>query len=398
MIHQNLTDKFEAVFSKKAEYKDFTPYRICPVGAHVDHNLGKITGFAINKGIHIAYSPDERGTVTVSSLQFEGVAQWDLSCIPSKKQGDWADHLRGVTIALMKKYTVKIGITALIEGELPIGGLSSSAAVIISFLNALCFVNEIHLSDEEIIDISRESENLYVGVGCGKLDQSCEVYCRKDKLLTMDLYEGSRALIPKSEKMADFDIIIFFSGLERSLASSGYNNRVSELRQAAFTLKSLSGMECKSPEETNMREVPCEVYLEYKSRLNPISAKRAEHYFTEMQRVEEGINAWKSGDIEAFGRVSALSGESSINNWEAGSPELIKMHGIINSSMGVYGGRFSGAGFKGCCVAFADPKYSEEIMEKVRAEYLDSFPHLKDKYTACICETADGVGEDDNDI
>ena len=39
----------------------FTPYRICPLGAHVDHNLGLITGFAIDKGIHIAYNQNIDG-------------------------------------------------------------------------------------------------------------------------------------------------------------------------------------------------------------------------------------------------------------------------------------------------------------------------------------------------
>ncbi|MCQ2436507.1 MAG: hypothetical protein MJ101_06350, partial [Clostridia bacterium] len=34
----------------------FTPYRICPIGAHSDHQLGKITGFAIDKGIYITYA------------------------------------------------------------------------------------------------------------------------------------------------------------------------------------------------------------------------------------------------------------------------------------------------------------------------------------------------------
>lgn len=60
----------------------------------------------------------------------------------------------------------------IIDGELPIGGLSSSAAVIITFLSALCELNSIHLSAHELITISKEAENKYVGVSCGKLDQS----------------------------------------------------------------------------------------------------------------------------------------------------------------------------------------------------------------------------------
>ena len=48
-------EKFYEIYKKEAEHIAFCPYRICPIGAHSDHNLGKITGIAIDKGIHIAY-------------------------------------------------------------------------------------------------------------------------------------------------------------------------------------------------------------------------------------------------------------------------------------------------------------------------------------------------------
>ena len=58
---------------------------------------------------------------------------------------------------------------------------------------------------------------------------------------------------------------------------------------------------------------------------------------------------------------------------------------------GIYGGRFSGAGFKGCCMAIIDPAYEESITAQVEREYLALFPHLKGKYSAHVCESADGV-------
>lgn len=33
----------------------FCPYRISPLGAHIDHQYGKINGLAIDKGIHMEY-------------------------------------------------------------------------------------------------------------------------------------------------------------------------------------------------------------------------------------------------------------------------------------------------------------------------------------------------------
>lgn len=390
-VNLNVTHHFEEIYHRSPEHTAFTPYRVCPLGAHSDHQLGKITGFAIDKGIYIAYGPKMNGVVEISSLQFSKRAQWHVMSVPQEKQDDWADHLRGATIALNSRYPLRTGLCAVLDGELPIGGLSSSAAVIITFLSALCHLNGITLSAKELIEISKEAENKYVGVSCGKLDQSCEVYCRKDHLLYLDLQSGSYELIPQSADMKPYEIAIFFSGLERSLASSKFNMRVDECRSAAYALKAFSGMEYGKFEETNLRDVPYEVYLRYKDKLPENWAKRAEHWYTEFYRVESGAEAWRRGDIEEFGRLSFESGYSSIHNWETGSPELIKLYEIMTHTDGIYGGRFSGAGFKGCCMALIDPAYESEILKNVERKYLAAFPKLAGKYSAHICHTADGV-------
>ncbi len=384
-------EKFKQTYGKEPKNVAFTPYRICPVGAHSDHQLGKITGFAIDKGIYIAYGPKMNGIIEIKSLQFPKRAQWHVMSTPDEPQGDWADHLRGATIALNAKYPLRIGLCAVIDGELPIGGLSSSAAVIITYLSALSNLNGIKLTPREMITISKEAENNYVGVSCGKLDQSCEVYCRKEQLLYLDTRDDSYELIPQSKNMKPYEIAIFFSGLERSLASSKFNMRVDECRSAAYALKAFSGMEYGKYNETNLRDVPYDVYLKYKNQLPENWAKRAEHWYTEYERVEKAAEAWKNGDIEEFGRLSFESGKSSIDNWETGSPELIKLYEIMTKTKGIYGGRFSGAGFKGCCMALIDPEYEKDILENVEKEYLEAFPNLKGKYSAHICHTADGV-------
>lgn len=384
-------EAFEQIYKKEPPYRAFTPYRVCPIGAHSDHQLGKITGFAINKGIHIAYGPKRNGVIEVQSLQFDKRAQWHVTATPDIPEGDWADHLRGATIALYSRYNLNIGLCAVIDGELPIGGLSSSAAVIITFLSALCKLNGISLSPKDLIEISKEAENKYVGVACGKLDQSCEVYCKKEHLLYLDTQDDSYELIPQSPKMKPYKFAIFFSGLERSLASSAFNMRVDECRSAAYALKAYADMEYGKFSETNLRDVPKEVFMQYKDRLPENWRKRAEHWYSEFDRVERGVEAWRTGDIEAFGKLSFESGYSSIHNWETGSPELIKLYEIMTETQGIYGGRFSGAGFKGCCLAIIDPEYERSIIEKVTREYLKAFPHLEGKYSVHICESADGV-------
>ena len=108
-------------------------------------------------------------------------------------------------------------------------------------------------------------------------------------------------------------------------------------------------------------------------------------------RVEQGAEAWRRGDLETYGRLSFESGQSSISNWETGSPELKMLYDIMRHTDGIYGGRFSGAGFKGCCMALIDPAYEAAITRQVTKEYLAAFPQLEGKYSVHICESADGL-------
>lgn len=383
--------KFRETYRREPEGLSFCPYRVCPLGAHSDHQLGKVTGLAIDKGIHIAYSPKQNGVIEFSSLQFPKRAQWHVNSVPETKQGDWADYLRGATLKLGAKYPLRVGLSGVIEGSLPIGGLSSSAAVTIAFLKALCTVNGLHLSDVELIKTEMAAENDYVGVSCGKLDQSCEVYSKKDHLLYLDTKDDSYELIPTSPVMKPYEIAIFFSGVERTLAGSKFNMRVDECRSAAYALKAYAGMEHGKFGETNLRDVPVEVFHRFADRLPETWRRRAEHWYGEYDRVQRGAEAWRSGNLEEFGRLSFESGKSSIEKWETGSPELKKIYEIMTQTEGIYGGRFSGAGFKGCCMAIIDPAFREDIFKKVETEYLAAFPELKGHYSACICHSADGV-------
>lgn len=387
----NAVELFTQTYKREPDGEAFCPYRICPMGAHSDHQFGKITGLAINKGVIITYGVKKNGVVEMSSLQFPKRAQWHIRQVEEKPENDWADYLRGATYALTKKYPLHVGLCGVVEGSMPIGGLSSSAAVIIAFLTALCRVNNIVLSQREIIDLALVAEKDYVGVNVGKLDQSCEVLSKKDHLLYLDTLDDSYELIPTNPVMKPYEVAIFFSGIERNLAGSKFNMRVDELKSAAYALMAYSGMEYGKFEEARLRHVPREVFERYQERLPVNWRKRATHFYTEFTRVEQGAEAWRRGDLETYGRLCSESGWSSIYNYETGSDELKTLYEIIQSTDGIYGGRFSGAGFKGCCMALIDPAYRESIEQRVTREYLKVFPGLTGKYSVHFCQSADGV-------
>ena len=110
-----------------------------------------------------------------------------------------------------------------------------------------------------------------------------------------------------------------------------------------------------------------------------------------MRRVRDGVEAWRKGDVEAFGRLITASGESSIRNYECGAPPLIQLYELLVEAQGVHGARFSGAGFRGCCLALVEPDKAEAAAALVRDAYARRHPHLADSAGMMICQMGDGA-------
>ncbi len=383
------TELFEKSFkfSPNRQSEISVPYRVCPLGAHIDHQKGIVTGFALDKGVELVFSPSGSKRTEILSCNFDKKIEFSLDDDLIKSQ-DWGDYAKASAWILKSSgYELNQGFCGALNGELSAGGLSSSAAVLISYIKVFCSVNGISLSDSELISLAHRAETGFIGLKCGTLDQSCEVLCKKDRLLVLDTLSGEYENIPFGQGMPDFEIGIFFSGLTRSLVSSKYNLRTEELRDAVNALKEYSGIET---EYNVLREIPYDIYLEMRNNLPDNQRKRCEHYYSEMKRVESGVEALRNGNIALFGDCIFESGLSSIENYEAGSPEFIRLYEILRETDGIYGARFSGAGFKGCCMAIINPDYKEEIKHNVTEKYIKSFPHLADKASVHFCKTANG--------
>lgn len=389
-----LFQAYRTFFSKgDALYQLFSPYRICPLGAHVDHQWGLVSGFAFDNGIHFLFSETENGKVEMCSLSFEGLMTFNVQKPIEEKQNNWGDYLRGATWALQQDFQLKKGIKGVIKGSMPIGGVSSSAALLCGFVMAIAKVNHIELDKMQIIHYASQAEREYVGLRNGILDQACVVLCEADKLLYLDTKTSEYKLLPfgKEGGKLPFEIGVFFSGVTRKLTGTDYNLRVSECKAATWIMEAYENIPLKELEDTRLRDVDENIFLKYENRMPERFAKRARHFYSECDRVKAGIKAWEEGDIKKFGQYIFESCESSIHNYECGSPELIAIYEIMKTLDGIYGGRFSGAGFKGACIALVDPDKKDEIKEKLTTEYLKRFPQYKDTFEIFFCHPSNGV-------
>ena len=373
------------------QYHIFSPYRVCPIGAHVDHQHGLVTGFAIDKGVDLWFDVAEGSMVHLVSEDFAGTVAFDVAVPAPVKQGDWGDYARGVLSALQRRFKLRRGITGRLRGSIPVAGLSSSAAVLIAYVMAFAKANDITLEPFEMVKIASEAEREYIGLNNGLLDQACIALGRKDHLLMLDCESNEYRLIPRNPEMPPFELGIFFSGLTRSLMGSDYNLRVAECKTAAWLVQAYENIPLKEQGKTFLREVSEQMFRRHAGEMPARFARRAEHFFGEHKRVREGITAWETGNLEWFGRLSRESCESSIHNYECGSPELIAIYEALLQTPGVYGGRFSGAGFKGACIALVDPSRKADIEKAVTERYLSQFPQYRQTFRVYFCKSDDGA-------
>ena len=398
------------------QYHIFSPYRVCPLGAHIDHQHGLVTGFAINKGVDLWFDVAEDGHVHLESKTFEGVVDFDIDAPSQVRERHWGDYARGAKYALKKRFELTRGITGVIQGSLPVGGLSSSAAVLIAYVMAFAKANNITLQPFEVVKIASEAEREYIGLNNGLLDQACIALGKKDQLLFLDCDSNEYRLIPFGSSVVEketntdlsdktdhpsnpshpcstipFEIGIFFSGLTRSLVNSDYNLRVYECKTAAWNMLAYTEQPLKTFDKTFLRDIPKATFDKTRIAMPARFARRAEHFYSEYRRVRQGVTAWETGNLKLFGKLSFDSCESSIHNYECGSPELIAIYEIMRSLPGVYGGRFSGAGFKGACIALVDPAHKADIEKALTERYLAQFPEYEKTFKVFWVRPDDGA-------
>jgi galactokinase len=361
------------------------PLRICPLGAHVDHQGGVVTGMTVDRQVLMAAVPESDAVLRVSSLDFAGEVVVGLEGPVAAKARDWGDYVRAAAEVLSREHRLRIGFRAVIGGDLPGAGLSSSAAVLIAYLLALSRVNEIDLGREEISALVQKAENEYVGVASGSLDQSIILFAEHGHLTRVDCLDLNIEQVARPPRSGELRLLVAFSGVGRALAGSGFNTRVDECHEAARLLLELGGEPVSK--RPVLSDVQPEIFEEFAADLPQAQRRRAAHYFGEQQRVLTGVEAWRCGDFNRFGALMTASGASSIHNYESGTAELITLYELLRRADGVYGTRFSGGGFGGSCIALIEPEAGGSVIEEVRRGYEAVHPEAAATASFHICRS-----------
>ena len=364
-----------------------SPYRISPLGAHIDHQGGPVLGMTINAYSLLAYVHDSSGRITLSSQNYPGRVKFNLNQIPSDTGSFWGAYARAAALALIENGQLNRGICGIIAGMLPGCGLSSSASVLLAYLHALAEANNLRPQPWDFVRFTQRAENEYIGLSNGILDQTSIIFGKRRHLLIIDTIAPSVKAIEDQLPETTYRILIAYSGISRELMTTGYNTRVRECREAAGELNRLDG----KPPAKKLADVSELTFQQYESRLAEPLQRRAAHFFSEVDRVKRGLAAWQAGRLEDFGRLMAESCRSSIEQYECGSPAIHDLQQIVSSAEGVIGSRFGGGGFGGCVVGLVAEDRAAVTAREIRNAYLKIHPEATGKAAVYLARSADGV-------
>ena len=386
-------DKLTAAFSREQHVplRDIrviaAPYRIAPLGAHIDHQGGPVLGMTINAYSLLAYVPDDSGRVVLRSTNYPGRVNFHLRQIPTDTGSFWGTYPRAAAQALNDDFRLGRGITGHITGMLPGGGLSSSASVLLAYLLALAEANDLQPQPWDLVRLTQSAENNHIGLNNGILDQTTIVFGKRRHLLYIDTLTERVQTVEDALHEKTYRILIAYSGVSRKLMTTGYNTRVAECRTAAAELARMDG----KPPANRLADVGKQTFQRHAGRLPEQLRRRATHFFSEVDRVQRGLKAWQEGRLADFGRLMVDSCRSSIEQYECGIPAIYDLQQIVSAADGVFGSRFGGGGFGGCVVGLVASDRAAKTVKDIRQAYLRCHPQAADHAAVYLAWSADGV-------
>lgn len=337
---------FQQIFQMAPKAQAHAPGRVNLLGEHTDYNDGFVLPTAIPQqvAVSLGFSPDQKHHFYSHELEQQidvngensapGFGNYVLGCIRVLEQA-------GYSIPPLNVY---------VTSSVPIGsGLSSSAALEVAVIRGVRSLLNLPLDDVQIAQLGQKAEIEYAGVVCGIMDQMASSLADTEHMLFLDTRTLDRQVLPFP---SGAEILVIDSGVPRTLAGSGYNQRRAECEAAAKQL----GV-------TALRDITS---LDAVASLPEPLQRRSRHVVSENNRVLEAVAGVSA---EHFGTLMNDSHASLRDDYEVSIPPLDTLVEILQTTPGVFGARLTGAGFGGACVALVATGESQAIAQEALQKY-----------------------------
>ena len=381
---KHLEQKFQEVFGIPAEKQFFAPGRVNLIGEHTDYNGGNVFPCAIDKGTYglVKKRDDRKFRMYSENFADLGIMEFTLDELTNEKKHDWANYPKGVIKMFLEAgQKIDSGFDILFSGNIPNGaGLSSSASI--EMLTAIVLKDLFHLSIDpvEMAQLGKKTENLFIGVNSGIMDQFAVAMGKKDHAILLDCNTLKYAYVPVVLK--DEVIVIANTNKRRGLADSKYNERRAECDEA------LAELQTKLPIKA-LGELSIEQFEANKDLIkSPVRQKRAKHAVYENQRTLKAQKELSAGNLAEFGKLMNQSHISLRDDYEVTGVELDTLAALAWEQPGVVGSRMTGAGFGGCTVSIVKKDKVDDFIKNVGEAYKNKIGYAADFYIASVSDGA----------
>ena len=334
------------------------PGRVNLIGEHTDYNEGFALPFAIDLAARVAVRLRPDRVVRLVSTHGGGTIELALEGLSRKAAVGWSVYPGGVVWALQRRGVQVPGFDLALDSSVPVGsGLSSSHAIECAIAVALNELTGAGLHVEDLVLLTQQAENGFVGAPTGILDQSASLRSAAGHALFLDCRDQSAELIPFDARGAGLTVLVIDTKVTHSHSDGGYASRRAACELGAEVL----GVDA-------LRDVVPADLPEAQGVLDPVTFRRVRHVVTEDERVLRTVEALRGAGPAAIGALLDASHASMREDFEISCAELDLAVETARTA-GALGARMTGGGFGGSAIALVPVGAEAAVREAVTAAF-----------------------------
>jgi galactokinase len=344
------------------------PGRVNLIGEHTDYNEGFVLPFAMPFRIAVAAAARRDGVLAITTIGNDGVPQHSgpvaINALEPGAVTGWAAYPCGVAWVLRDR-ELAAGADLLITGNVPAGaGLSSSHALQCATALALLGLAGIEPtgtagapSRSDVAAWVQRSENDFVGVPTGLLDQTASLCCTESHVLFLDVRSGVMEQVRFDPGAAGLGLLVVDTRTRHKHAESGYRVRRAGCAQAAGLL----GVRA-------LRDVDLDGLPAAMARLPPEFQPLVRHVVTENDRVLRTVHCLRAGELARIGDLLTGSHASLRKDYRVSCAELdLTVDAALDA--GALGARMTGGGFGGSAIVLAPTTERDTVRHAVGSAF-----------------------------
>jgi galactokinase len=377
----NVTQTFQQVFHHAPVFTVRSPGRVNIIGEHTDYNEGFVLPAAIDKAIYVAVGKREDDAIHLWSCDFNEAFSCSMADVKPASL-PWVNYVLGVVDQLKKNGFQPGGFNLVLGGDVPIGaGLSSSAAVECATIFALNRLFQFNIKRLDMVKMAQKAEHTYAGVLCGIMDQFASMFGKKDFVIKLDCRTLEYEHVPLA--MQGYKILLLNTNVKHSLSSTAYNTRRQQCEQGVAWVKEFH------PQVNSLRDITLEMLDQHVAGQDALIYKRCRYVVEENQRLLQGCEDLKNGDLPALGKKMFRTHEGLSKAYEVSCPELDFLANFVKNKPEVLGARMMGGGFGGCTINLVREDAIEPLIKVAGEAFHREFEH---DLTAYVAQIEDGTG------